>query len=123
MTFRKFYNPAFADDFLSRRIAPRCDHRLHLAVLLLGLSAVITGCRTRVTAGQCDQLVGHYAALNVREHHPGVALSELRVEADREQAAARNDDAFKNCTTEVTVSEYTCATAAQSAAALLKCLE
>jgi hypothetical protein len=123
MAFRKLYNPTFAEGFQMQWL-PWWRHRgSRVAALLFGSSAVLTGCRGRVTAGQCDELVGHYATLNVRERHPGMALSELRVEAEREQAAARNDDAFKNCTTEVTVPEYTCAAAAQTAASLLKCLE
>jgi hypothetical protein len=123
MAFRNLSTPVFAAGSPSRSQRWWCVRGMHAATLLLASSAALAGCRSRVTAGQCDELVAHYAALNVRERHPGVALAELRAEAEHEQAAARNDDAFKNCTTEVTVPEYTCAAAAQSVATLLKCLE
>lgn len=82
------------------------------------------GCNRKINAKQCDDLVDRYAELEmkVREPHKPDAGSEAD-ELTAEKKAARTDDAFKNCTTEITATEFTCAMKAASAPELLRCLE
>jgi hypothetical protein len=81
------------------------------------------GCRPKVTATQCDQLLDRYAQLVVTEKFPDASSERINAERERERGEARGDDAFKNCRSEVSASEFACAMRASSADALEKCLE
>jgi hypothetical protein len=81
------------------------------------------GCRPKVTATQCDQLLDRYAQLVVTEKFPDASSERIDAERERERGEARGDDAFKNCRSEVSASEFECAMRASSADALEKCLE
>ena len=48
---------------------------------------------------------------------------QIKLEREREKSEARGDDAFKNCSSEVSQSEFDCAMRARSADAVEKCLE
>jgi len=81
------------------------------------------GCRPKVTSLECDTLLDRYARLVVTETYPDASAARISVEEQRERAEARGDDAFKNCRSEVSRSEFDCAMRAESADALEKCLE
>jgi hypothetical protein len=81
------------------------------------------GCRAKASATQCDQLLERYAQLVVTEKLPDASAEQLRSERDREKSEARADDAFKNCSSEVSQAEFDCAMRAASANAFEKCLE
>jgi hypothetical protein len=94
------------------------------AVLLLSLAGLsLGGCKGRVDRAQCDQLVGRFAELVVKEKMPGAAPGTVLTEQARERAEAANDDSFRNCPTELRIEDYRCAMAATTAEAFLKCLE
>ena len=80
-------------------------------------------CKPRVSDGQCDRLVDRYAQLVVSENFSDASVERLRSEQAHEKQEARADDVFKNCSTQVSQSEFDCAMRAASAAALQKCLE
>jgi hypothetical protein len=94
-----------------------------LALAVLGALACAAGCKAKATAAQCDELLDHYAVLAAREAHPDASAEE--VEAARRQARdeARGDDQFKNCSSEVSQSEYDCAMRASTPDSVEKCLE
>jgi hypothetical protein len=80
-------------------------------------------CKDRVSPAQCDELLGRFAELVVKEKMPTATPDAIRVEQARERDEAARDDNFKNCTTELREGEYRCAMAAANAEAMLKCLE
>jgi len=82
-----------------------------------------SGCRPKADQAQCDLLVDRYSRLVVAEKYPDATDALFTAERERERAEARADDAFKNCTSEVSRAEFDCAMRAQSANALEKCLE
>lgn len=82
-----------------------------------------SGCRPRVSDIQCDRLVERYAQLVVSEIFPDASGDRLRTEQAHERQEARADDVFKNCSTQVSQTEFDCAMRATTAAALQKCLE
>lgn len=86
------------------------------ALLLLG------GCKKKITQGQCDELLDHFADLVVKEHHADAGADALSTERARERQEAKNAE-FKNCTSEVQAGELACAMKAQSSEAVIKCLE
>jgi hypothetical protein len=93
---------------------------------MLGAGAVVLcaiGCRPKVTSVECDALLDRYAQLVVTETYPDASPDRVSVEEQRERTEARGDDAFKNCSSEVSRSEFDCAMRALSADALEKCLE
>jgi hypothetical protein len=99
---------------------------VHALTALFAAAAVAvgaTGCRDRVSRGQCDQLLARYAELVVQERLPDASAAVVDSERKREREEATSDDAFRNCTAEVQPAEYLCAMAAASADALEKCLE
>jgi len=59
----------------------------------------------------------------VTERFPDASVEQIRSEREREKNEARADDAFKNCSSEVSRAEFECAMRATSADALEKCLE
>jgi hypothetical protein len=96
-------------------------------VLALGLtlvaSASVGACKERVSRAQCDELLGRFAELVVKEKLPTAPADAVRAEQAREREEAARDDNFKNCTTELRASEYRCAMAAPTADTFIKCLE
>jgi hypothetical protein len=92
----------------------------------LGASVVLAlapGCKTKATTSQCDALLDRYAGFVVTEKFPDASTTQIDAERSRERSEARGDDAFKNCSSEVSSTELDCAMKAASADALLKCLE
>jgi hypothetical protein len=71
----------------------------------------------------CEHLLDRYARLVVIERFPDGSADEVDRELRRERAEARGDDAFKNCSSEVSRAELECAMTAATADALEKCLE
>ena len=94
-------------------------------VLAVGvtLAAGVTGCKERVSKAQCDELLGRFAELVVKEKLKTAPPDVIRAEQAREREEAARDDNFKNCTTELRQEEYRCAMKATTAEALIKCLE
>ncbi len=105
--------PALSD--ASRRGGPLC-------VLAIAL-ALSTGCKPKATGAQCDQLLDRYAQLVVTERFADAGPDQIKSEREREKSEARGDDAFKNCSSEVSQTEFDCAMRAPSADAVEKCLE
>jgi hypothetical protein len=80
-------------------------------------------CKAKASASQCDQLVDRYATLVVTEKLADASAAAIQAEQAREKAAARGDDAFKNCSSEVSQAEFDCAMRATSPDTFEKCLE
>ncbi|HEX3771821.1 MAG TPA: hypothetical protein VHV30_13185 [Polyangiaceae bacterium] len=99
--------------------------RVPLALSALAIAATFAagGCKPKASPNECDALIDRYAELVVTEHFPDAGGDQVRAERDREKREARGDDAFKNCSSEVSHSEYECAMRAGNADALEKCLE
>lgn len=94
------------------------------AVALAGIASLgPCGCKAKATASQCDQLLDRYAQLVVTEKYPDASATDIEAERVRERNEARGDDAFKNCSSEVSRAEFECAMKASGADAFLKCLE
>jgi hypothetical protein len=93
------------------------------ACVLATAVSLVVACKSKATATQCDQLIDHYAELVVMEKFPDASADLVRAERERERREARGDDAFKNCSSEVSQTEFACAMRAASADALEKCLE
>ena len=91
--------------------------------LLLGLGLVVTGCRERVTAAQCEALVTRYAELVVRDSMPQAPQDVVRQAQQRVRQEAAGDENFHNCTTEIGPEEFGCAMAATTPIAVEQCLE
>ncbi len=89
------------------------------AVAVLGSSAA--GCKKKVTQTQCNELLDRYASLLMQSKPKDAAPDDLTEEKIREEA--RNDDDFRNCTTELSTEDYACAMKAGTADDLVKCLE
>jgi hypothetical protein len=84
---------------------------------------VVAGCKAKASATQCDLLIDRYAQMVVTEKYPDASLDQIEAERAREKSEARADDAFKNCSSEVSQAEFRCAMSATSSDAFLKCLE
>ena len=82
-----------------------------------------TGCKPKASGVQCDQLLDRYAELVVTERFADASADQVKAEREREKSEARGDDAFKNCSSEVSQTELDCAMRAPNADALEKCLE
>jgi hypothetical protein len=54
---------------------------------------------------------------------PDASAATIDAEREREKAEARGDDAFKNCSSQVSQAEFDCAMRAPNADAFEKCLE
>ena len=87
------------------------------------ISILVGACRPKATAAQCDELLERHAQMVVTEKFPDASAEQIRSEREREKNEARADDAFKNCSSEVSRAEFECAMRATSADALEKCLE
>ncbi len=85
--------------------------------------AVGASCKAKASAVQCDQLLDRYAGLVVTERYADAGAAQIESERAREKSEAHGDDAFKNCSSEVSKSEFECAMRSASADAFLKCLE
>ncbi len=101
--------------------AIRSGPRLLSAVILSALALV--GCRPKASATQCEQLLDRYAELVVTEKFPDASAAQIGAERQRERDEARGDDAFKNCSSEVSQTEFACAMRAPTTTVLEKCLE
>ncbi len=94
------------------------------ALALAGAAALAPcGCKAKATAAECDRLLDRYAELVVIEKYPDAGAKDIEAERARERSEARGDDAFKNCSSEVSRAEYECAMHAATADAFEKCLE
>jgi hypothetical protein len=87
------------------------------------VAGVAAACHSKASASQCDQLLDHYATLVVREKLPDASAAEIQAEQQREKGEARSDDAFRNCSSEVSQAEFDCAMRAPTADLFEKCLE
>ena len=92
-----------------------------LVVVAAALSA--TGCKAKASSSQCETLIDRYAELVVTEKFPDASAGQVEAERQREKVEARGDDAFKNCPSEVSQAELSCAMQAKTADAFEKCLE
>jgi prophage tail gpP-like protein len=86
-------------------------------------AACAVGCTPKASATQCDELLDRYAQLVVTEQLHDASAEQMRAERERERSEARADDAFKNCSSEVSRAEFDCAMRAANANAFEKCLE
>ena len=86
-------------------------------------AASLCGCKAKVTPAQCDQLLDRYASLVVLEKYPDAGPDLIKKVQDQEKSEARTDDAFKNCSSEVSRTEFDCAMRAATPDAIEKCLE
>jgi hypothetical protein len=93
------------------------------AVAVAVAVACSAGCKPKASASECDQLLDRYAELVVTERIADAGDDRIKAEREREKSEARGDDAFKNCSSEVSHAEFECAMRAPSADALEKCLE
>jgi hypothetical protein len=89
----------------------------------LGACALVVACKSKASSKQCDLLIDRYAELVVMEKFPDASAELIQSERERERREARGDDAFKNCSSEVSQAEFACAMHAANADALEKCLE
>jgi hypothetical protein len=89
----------------------------------LALVAAAGGCKAKASPAQCDKLLERYAELVVREKLPDASAEQIQAEQLHEKNEARGDDAFKNCSSEVSQAELDCAMRAPTADAFEKCLE
>jgi hypothetical protein len=91
--------------------------------LALVIAASSTACKPKASASQCDQLLDRYASLVVTARFPDASAAQIQAERDREKSEARSDDAFKNCSSQVSQTEFECAMHAPNPDAFEKCLE
>ena len=92
--------------------------------LMVAVAVVcVAGCKPKASASECDQLLERYAQLVVTERFADAGAEQIRTEREREKSEARGDDAFKNCSSEVSQAELDCAMRATNADAVEKCLE
>ncbi|HLK41450.1 MAG TPA: hypothetical protein VKU41_32095 [Polyangiaceae bacterium] len=93
--------------------------RLAAAVVI----ALVPACKPKASPSQCDALIARYAQLVVTEEFPDASADQVRLEQERERSEARGDDVFKNCSSEVSQTEFGCAMGAATPDAFEKCLE
>jgi hypothetical protein len=108
---------------LTLRRARRQGFTLGAAVLALVALAAGARCKPKASGAQCDQLLDRYAQLVVTERFADASAEQIKAEREREKSEARGDDAFKNCSSEVSQAEFECAMHAPTADAMEKCLE
>ena len=92
-------------------------------VAIVTASASPSACHPKASAAECDLLLDRYAGLVVEHKYPDASAGDLAAERQREKSEARGDDAFKNCSSEVSRSEFECAMHADSPDGFEKCLE
>ncbi len=98
-------------------------HALSRLAFGVGVVVVLAGCRRKATETQCDALVDRYAELAMKEQYPDAAPGEIDSQKKRVRDEAKNDDDFKNCTSEVEAADYECAMKATTTEAIERCLE
>ncbi len=91
--------------------------------LVLGATPCVLACKPKASAAQCDGLLERYAGLVVTAKYPDASAEQIQAEREREKGEARSDDAFKNCSSQVSQAEFECAMHAPNADAFEKCLE
>lgn len=89
----------------------------------LAVAFASQGCKPKASSSECDALLDRYAQLVVLEKFPDASATQIEGERARERTEARGDDAFKNCSSEVSRAELQCAMMATTPDAMLKCLE
>jgi hypothetical protein len=94
-----------------------------VVAIVVACAASAGGCKAKASSSQCDQLIDRYATLVVTEKLADASAEQIQAEQAREKAAARGDDAFKNCSSEVSQAEFECAMHAATPDAFEKCLE
>ncbi len=92
------------------------------ALVALGV-ALIAGCHKKATETQCDALVDHYTELAMKEQSPDAAPADVEAQRKRVREESKNDDDFKNCTSEVEAADYECAMKATTTEGVERCLE
>lgn len=92
-----------------------------LAVAALAWGTV--GCTKKASPKECEELRAHFADLVVKERLGDASAETIAEERAKERQGALSVDELKNCTSGVQEAERNCAMAAQSSAAILKCLE
>ena len=92
-------------------------------VVLGALATFSAGCRKKVTQVQCDEVMDRFADLLANERYRDAGAAAVAQARAKEKTEAKNANEFKNCTTEVLMSEYACAMNAVTSDALIKCLE
>ncbi len=97
--------------------------RWFAVVAIVGGSIACAACKKKISQTQCDELLDRFADLVVKERLPDAGAEAYAAERTRERGEAKNDDAFKNCVSEVQREEHACAMKASSSDALVKCLE
>jgi hypothetical protein len=101
---------------------PALGRMLALA-LLAAAACALPGCKAKATPTECDALLDRYAALMVTETLPDAGPDRIKAEQEHAKTEARGDDAFKNCSSEVSRPELDCAMHAATTSAIEKCLE
>jgi hypothetical protein len=96
---------------------------LAAAALIASPVASAAGCKAKANASECDDLLERYAQLVVTERYPDASAAQIKTFHDQEKREALGDDAFKNCSSEVSQREFGCAMNAPTADAFEKCLE
>jgi hypothetical protein len=95
-----------------------------LCIVTAGVAvSIVTGCRPKASPAECEQLLDRYATLVVSSQDADASATDIEAERQREKREARGDDAFKNCSSEVSRAEFECAMRATSTDALEKCIE
>jgi hypothetical protein len=94
-----------------------------LCVVTAAALSSLAGCRPKASAAECEQLLDRYAELVVSSRDADASAAQIEAERLREKSEARGDDAFKNCSSEVSRAEFECAMRAANVDALEKCLE
>jgi hypothetical protein len=97
--------------------------RAGFTLAVLAGATNVGACKAKASASQCDQLIDRYATLVVTEKLADASAEQIQAEQAREKSAARGDDAFKNCSSEVSQAEFACAMRAPNPDAFEKCLE
>jgi hypothetical protein len=97
--------------------------RVVLGACAWALLLPMSGCKAKASPSECDMLIDRYATLVVTETLPDAGPARIKAEQEREKTEARGDDAFKNCSSEVSRAELDCAMHAKTSGAFEKCLE
>jgi hypothetical protein len=102
---------------------PSLTPRTSFILAVVSAMACAGACKPKASRAECDELLGRYATLIVVEKFPDASAAQIQAEEQREKVEARGDDAFKNCSSEVSHAELECAMHATTADALEKCVE
>lgn len=98
-------------------------HALMRPVFALILVVLVAGCHRKASEAQCDALVDHYAELAMKEQFPDAAPADIESQKKKVREESKNDDDFKNCTSEVEATDYDCAMKAKTTEGIERCLE